>query len=381
MPKNQDVIAIYSRKSRFTGKGESIGNQVELCRAYIRTAFGDAYADGAVVFEDEGFSGGNLNRPDFKRMMKAARDHQFKAVVVYRLDRISRNISDFSALIEELGRLEIDFVSIRESFDTSSPMGRAMMYIASVFSQLERETIAERIRDNMHELAKTGRWLGGTTPTGYTSEAVKTITVDGKSKRACKLKVIPEEADIVRKIYDLYIETDSLTMTEAELLRQHIKTKTGRNFTRFSIRGILQNPVYLIADQDAWLQDMAVETAGDMISANPDLDIIYAANDGGTVGSVMAVENAGKAGELFVFGTDGSEQIVDLLKDDTNILQAVTAQDAYAIGYSTVEALINSLEGNPVEGEGETNIIPGIPLVRGDTESLDTYLADLQSMM
>ena len=127
MPKNQDVIAIYSRKSRFTGKGESIGNQVELCRAYIRTAFGDAYADGAVVFEDEGFSGGNLNRPDFKRMMKAARDHQFKAVVVYRLDRISRNISDFSSLIEELGRLEIDFVSIRESFDTSSPMGRAMM--------------------------------------------------------------------------------------------------------------------------------------------------------------------------------------------------------------------------------------------------------------
>ena len=137
----------------------------------------------------------------------------------------------------------------------------------------------------------------------------------------------------------------------------------------------------IIADQDAWLQDMAVETAGDMISANPDLDIIYAANDGGTVGSVMAVENAGKAGELFVFGTDGSEQIVDLLKDDTNILQAVTAQDAFQIGYSTVEALVNAIEGTSFEGEGETNIIPGIPLVRGDTEGLDTYLADLQSMM
>ena len=166
---NPNVIAIYSRKSRFTGKGESVGNQVELCRAYIRTAFGDRCADGAVVFEDEGFSGGNLNRPGFQKMMQAARQRQFRAVVVYRLDRISRSISDFSALIQELGRLQIDFVSIRESFDTSSPMGRAMMYIASVFSQLERETIAERIRDNMHELAKTGRWLGGTTPTGYTS--------------------------------------------------------------------------------------------------------------------------------------------------------------------------------------------------------------------
>ena len=222
---NKDVIAIYSRKSRFTGKGESVGNQVELCRSYIRSAYGDSCAASAVVYEDEGFSGGNLNRPGFKQMMKAARQRQFRAVVVYRLDRISRNISDFSGLIEELNRLGIDFVSIRESFDTSSPMGRAMMYIASVFSQLERETIAERIRDNMHELAKTGRWLGGTTPTGYTSEAVKTVTVDGKSKRACKLKLIPEEADIVRTIYDLYLQTDSLTNTEAELLRRRILTK------------------------------------------------------------------------------------------------------------------------------------------------------------
>ena len=157
MAKTADTIAIYSRKSRYTGKGESIGNQIDLCREYIRTHYGDAAAEHAVVFEDEGFSGGNLNRPDFKKMMTAAKERKFKAIVVYRLDRISRNISDFSSLIEELGRLGIDFVSIRESFDTSSPMGRAMMYIASVFSQLERKTIAERILDNMHELAKTGR--------------------------------------------------------------------------------------------------------------------------------------------------------------------------------------------------------------------------------
>ena len=86
-------------------------------------------------------------------------------LIVYRLDRISRSIGDFTALIERLVHLNVAFVSIREQFDTSTPMGRAMMYIASVFSQLERETIAERIRDNLHELAKTGRWLGGITPT------------------------------------------------------------------------------------------------------------------------------------------------------------------------------------------------------------------------
>lgn len=252
MPQNENVIALYSRKSKFTGKGESIGNQVELGKEYVRVHFGEAAVDKIVLYEDEGFSGGNLNRPAFKRMMDAARKRKFKAIIVYRLDRISRNVSDFSGLIEELSRLDIAFISIKEQFDTSTPMGRAMMYIASVFSQLERETIAERIRDNMHELAKTGRWLGGTTPTGFASEAVKSVTVDGKTKKSCKLKLIPEEADIVRTIYELYQETDSLTITEARLMKHGIKTKKGNYFTRFSIKAILQNPVYMTADQDAY---------------------------------------------------------------------------------------------------------------------------------
>ena len=252
MKENENNIAIYSRKSKFTGKGESIGNQVELCKEYIQTHYPEVPQDHVLIYEDEGFSGGNLNRPDFKKMMDAARQKKFRAIIVYRLDRISRNISDFSSLIEELSRLEIAFVSIREQFDTGTPMGRAMMYIASVFSQLERETIAERIRDNMHELAKTGRWLGGTTPTGYSSEAVQKITIDGKSKKACKLKLIPEEAEIIRLIYDLYMEHDSLTSVEAELIKRGLKTKNGKLFTRFSIKAILQNPVYMIADEDAY---------------------------------------------------------------------------------------------------------------------------------
>lgn len=252
MKKNENCIAIYSRKSKFTGKGESIGNQIELCKEYVVKNYGEEMLDNIIVYEDEGFSGGNLNRPDFKQMMKAAKERKFKAIIVYRLDRISRNISDFAGLIEELSHLDIDFISIKEQFDTSSPMGRAMMYIASVFSQLERETIAERIRDNMHELAKTGRWLGGITPTGYESESVKSVTVDGKTKKACKLKIIPEQAEIVRTIFDLFIQNNSLTITEAELMRMGIKTKNNRHFTRFSLKSILQNPVYMIADKDAY---------------------------------------------------------------------------------------------------------------------------------
>ena len=252
MRKNEDMIAIYSRKSKFTGKGESIGNQVELCKEYVRNMFGEAYADRCVVFEDEGFSGGNLKRPAFQRMMADIRKRKFKAIVVYRLDRISRNISDFTGLIDELSKLDVSFVSIREQFDTSTPMGRAMMFIISVFSQLERETIAERIRDNMHELAKTGRWLGGNAPTGFKSEAVSKVTVDGKTRKSFKLVPIPEEAEIPKMIFDLYTETDSLTAVEAEMLRRRIKTKQGKDFTRFAIKAILQNPVYMVADEAAF---------------------------------------------------------------------------------------------------------------------------------
>ena len=248
---NANRIAIYSRKSKFTGKGESIENQIEMCRQYIQVHFSDI-KDDILIYEDEGFSGGNTERPQFRKMLKDGKDHQFSAIVCYRLDRISRNIGDFAQLIEELNTMQISFVSIKEQFDTSSPLGRAMMYIASVFSQLERETIAERIRDNMQELAKTGRWLGGVTPTGYTSEAVEKVTVDGKVRKAFKLKLTDEEAKLVRLIFRTFLETNSLTKTETYLIQNNYKTKNGRPFNRFTIKNILENPVYLIADLDAY---------------------------------------------------------------------------------------------------------------------------------
>lgn len=250
--KQQEVYVIYSRKSRFTGKGESVENQIEMCRSYLAVHFGDRAAREALVYEDEGFSGGNLERPQFKKMMKDSKKMTIRAIVVYRLDRISRNISDFAGLIQELGNEGIGFISIKEQFDTSSPMGRAMMYIASVFSQLERETIAERIRDNMHELAKTGRWLGGNTPTGYSSENVTKVMLDGKTKSACKLTQVPEEIRLVELIFDTFLETGSLTKTDQFLLEGQYRTKRGKEFTRFSIKNILTNPVYMIADQDAY---------------------------------------------------------------------------------------------------------------------------------
>lgn len=269
-PKTKKQFVIYSRKSKFTGKGESIENQIEMCRQFIAAHHSQEEADAALVYEDEGFSGGTLERPQFKKMMRDSRSMEFSAIVVYRLDRISRNIGDFAKLIEDLGERKIGFISIKEQFDTTSPMGRAMMYIASVFSQLERETIAERIRDNMHELAKTGRWLGGTTPTGYASESVSNVSVDGKVRKACKLKIIPDEINLVKTIFDKFLETGSLTKTDQFLLEGQYRTKRGKSFTRFAIKGILSNPVYMIADEDAYkyLTDNEV----DLFSEKDDFD-------------------------------------------------------------------------------------------------------------
>ena len=138
MKKENRNFYIYSRKSKFTGKGESIENQVELCRQYIASHFSQEAAENARVYEDEGYSGKNLERPQFKQMMKDLKHGRVAAIVVYRLDRISRNVKDFIMLTEQLEEQKIEFISIREQFDTTTPMGRAMMSICSVFAQLER---------------------------------------------------------------------------------------------------------------------------------------------------------------------------------------------------------------------------------------------------
>lgn len=266
-------FVIYSRKSRFTGKGESIENQIEMCRQYIASNFSSEEAENALVYEDEGFSGGTLERPQFKKMMQDSQLQRFDAIIVYRLDRISRNIGDFAKLIEDLSERKIDFISIREKFDTNTPMGRAMMYIASVFSQLERETIAERIRDNMLELAKTGRWLGGTTPTGYESTSVSKATVDGRTRKACKLKIIPDEIGLVKTIFEKFLEFGSLTKVDQYLLERRIQTKRGKSFTRFAIKGILSNPVYMIADEAAY--EYLTENEVDLFSEKEAFDGVH----------------------------------------------------------------------------------------------------------
>lgn len=245
-------IAIYSRKSVATGKGESIENQIEMCRQYSYTYIPCPKEHDITIYEDEGYSAKNMDRPQFQQLLNDMRIQPFDYLVCYRLDRISRSVSDFSSLIEELNRLNISFICIKEKFDTSTPMGKAMMYIASVFAQLERETIAERVKDNMFMLARTGRWLGGTAPTGYSACHKESILVDGHLKNTCQLTTNMEEIYLVDFIYQAYLKHHSLTAVVNCAKEQKLQTRNGNHFSITSMKEILQNPAYCIADTDAY---------------------------------------------------------------------------------------------------------------------------------
>ncbi|MCK5152828.1 MAG: substrate-binding domain-containing protein [Spirochaetales bacterium] len=128
--------------------------------------------------------------------------------------------------------------------------------------------------------------------------------------------------------------------------------------------------VEVVAQQDAWLAEAAVAKSSDIITANPDLDLIYAANDGGTIGSVMGVNNAGKAGEIVVFGIDASEQLANFVLADDGILQASTGQQPYMIGYMAVEFAVKAIRGESVES---TVIVPGVVIDRRDPAAVEAF--------
>ena len=244
-------IAIYSRKSVYTGKGESIENQIELCRQYLTRHQYEWQESDLLVYEEEGFSGKDGKRPQFQKMLQDMRAKKFDCLVCYRLDRISRNVSDFSALIEELNQRQISFLCIKEQFDTSNPMGKAMMYMASVFAQLERETIAERVRDNMMMLARTGRWLGGTPPLGFSTEHRQEILVDGKRKLSCQLRESPQELAVVSTIFDQFLKKKSISAVRSYLEQHHFWNRSGKPYSLPGLKEILSNPVYCQADSKA----------------------------------------------------------------------------------------------------------------------------------
>lgn len=239
-------IAIYARKSKFTGKGDSIDAQVELCKNKIYEKYGYISDELIDVFSDEGVSGASTKkRKQFQAMMKNVVEGKYDCVVTYKLDRFSRSTSDFFTNLDIIKNNNVTFISVSDTFDTSTPNGKIFMGMMVMFSEFERNLITERITDNMLFLAKSGRWLGGTCPTGYYSVKLSGDTKnDGMIRTQHKLEIIPEEANIIKLIFNKFIEEKSLTKVVSYLLRNGIKSKTNTDYSRFAVKAILENPVY-----------------------------------------------------------------------------------------------------------------------------------------
>ena len=137
-------FAIYSRKSKYTGKGKSTENQIKICKETLINKFEDIELNEIEIYEDEGFSGYNLQRPAFNKLLNDITNNKIKVLIFYKLDRISRNVKDFSRLMSIFEEHQVTFLSATENIETVTPSGKALTYMISVFAELERNTIAER---------------------------------------------------------------------------------------------------------------------------------------------------------------------------------------------------------------------------------------------
>ncbi len=186
-----------------------------------------------VVFEDAGYSAKNTDRPDYQRMMARVRTGEFSHLLVWKIDRISRNLLDFAAMYAELKKLGVVFVSKNEQFDTSSAMGEAMLKIILVFAELERNMTSERVSAVMLSRANDGIWNGGKVPFGY--------AYDKDSKQ---FSIIEDEAQVVLHIYDLYESVKSLTTVAKSLNEKGVRSRTGKPWNPTTVRTMLTNPFY-----------------------------------------------------------------------------------------------------------------------------------------
>lgn len=236
--------AIYARQSIDKKGSLSIEGQIELCRKFT--------VDDALVFSDKGFSGKNTKRPAFGELMEAVEAGRVKKIVVYRLDRFSRSLADFSQIWELLRKNDVEFLSVNEQFDTSSPMGRAMLNIVMTFAQLERETTAERVRDNYHHRVSLGAWPGGPAPYGY---ALSKAELDGRKVSSL---IADENAKTVLHIFEEYVRSEtSLRALAKTLTEQGIHGPKREAWDNVTLSRILRNPVYAQADEAVYCYYLA----------------------------------------------------------------------------------------------------------------------------
>lgn len=236
--------AIYTRKSTEEGLDQSFNSldaQRDACAAYIKSQAHEGWSATKVIYDDGGFSGGNMDRPALQRLLADVDAGRVDVIVVYKVDRLTRSLADFARIVEILDRAGASFVSVTQSFNTTTSMGRLTLNVLLSFAQFEREVTGERIRDKIAASKAKGMWMGGVVPLGY-------------DVRERALVVNPTEAALVQHIFVRYLALGSTVLVAEELRRDGLRTKrwtsrSGREiggcmFWRGAINHILKARIY-----------------------------------------------------------------------------------------------------------------------------------------
>ena len=236
--------AIYTRKSSEDGLEQdfnSLDAQREACAAFIASQKAEGWVLLPEHYDDGGLSGGTLERPALRRLMGDLEAGKVDQIVVYKIDRLTRSLADFAKLVERLDAAGASFVSVTQSFNTATSMGRLTLNVLLSFAQFEREVTAERIRDKIAASKRRGLWMGGLVPFGYDA--------DGRT-----LKIREDEAAVVRQLFELYRRLGAVRAVHAEALRLGFRSRVrmlasgrtvgGGSFSRGHIHQMLSNPLY-----------------------------------------------------------------------------------------------------------------------------------------
>lgn len=235
------MVAIYARQSLDVRDSISIEMQIE--KGISMCEKDETYR----TYVDKGYSGKNTLRPEFLKLIEDIKKGFITKVVVYKLDRFSRSVLDFSNTWEILSKQHVEFVSVNEKFDTSTPIGKAMLFIIIVFAQMERETIAERVTDNYYQRAELGSWMGGPAPYGFEIGRIE--------KNGSKVPtLIPNEnMEHIKEIYTMYAGQEvSLGEVAAWLNEKGISGVKRKTWNNVTLARLLSNPAYVKADADVY---------------------------------------------------------------------------------------------------------------------------------
>ena len=265
--------AIYTRKSSEEGLEQSFNSlhaQREACEAYILSQRHEGWHVVREEYDDGGFSGGSMERPALKKLLEDIARRSVDTVVVYKVDRLTRSLTDFAKIVEQFDKQGVSFVSVTQQFNTTTSMGRLTLNVLLSFAQFEREVTGERIRDKVAASKRKGMWMGGVVPVGY----------EVKDRQ---LVIHPTEAERVREIYRMYLKLGCVSKVQEYLDQTGVRSKertsrTGRSsggavYSRGALYGMLQNRMYLgkvhhqgtyypgqqpaIIDQELWDQVQA----------------------------------------------------------------------------------------------------------------------------